>query len=564
MAVAAGNLLSVDSQLDVTRDGGCESQCFCPHVGLIAKSSIEFRQQVRDLLRGRLRIAAILLFGGTLAFLIRDFIVQEGVYEHHVTSRIPHILVTIIEGLFAVFLCRRCTFSLLTLRIVEVVMFGAPALFLAYMQYGESLALPAADLDTAGLELLVGGIPWLLTLLIYGLFIPNGWRRATAVVSVLALGPLASVLLAGLERPELMTALVESGAISANLLHMTVGSIIAVWGSHRFGTLRREAFDLRNVGVYTLIRPLGSGGMGEVFLAEHKLLKRPCAVKLIRPDRGADPRSIARFQDEVQATARLTHPNTVEIYDYGVTDNGTFFYVMEFLPGMSLEEIVERSGPMPAGRVIHLLRQVCSALAEAHHAGMIHRDLKPGNIFAAERGGIYDFAKILDFGLVKSTDPESQDVRHTLEGFAVGSPLYAAPEVAQSKGMLDGRTDIYSLGATAYYLLTGRPVFAGDSAIDIMIAHRKERPARPSELRDGIPADLEAVVLRCLAKSPDDRFADVEELEAALANCVDAGGWDSEAARKWWERTPDETAPAHAGDSVDAFAVTTIGAPAMV
>lgn len=562
--MAAGNLLTVKPELDETRDGCSASQCFCPHGGLIAKSSIEFRQQVRDLLRGRLRIAAVLLFGGTLAFLIRDLIVQGGVYEHHVTSRVPHIVVTIVEGLFAIFLCRRCTFSLLTLRFAEVAIFSVPALFLAYMQFGEMLVLDAADLDKAGLGLLAGSIPWMLTLLIYGLFIPNGWRRATAVVSVLALGPAATALLAGWERPELLRSILQSGAISANLLHMSVASVIAVWGSHRFGTLRREAFDLRNVGVYSLIRPLGSGGMGEVFLAEHKLLKRPCAVKLIRPDRGADPRSIARFQDEVRATARLTHPNTVEIYDYGVTDNGTFFYVMEYLPGMSLEEIVERTGPMPPSRVIHLLRQVCSALAEAHRQGMIHRDLKPGNIFAAERGGIHDFAKILDFGLVKSTDPVTRDVRHTLDGFAVGSPLYAAPEVAQAHGTLDGRTDIYSLGATAYYLLTGRPVFTGDSAFDIMVAHRKERPARPSELRGDIPSDLEAVVLRCLAKSPDDRFADVEQLEAALSQCADAAGWNAETARKWWDRTPDEPAFAAESVPVDAFAVTTIGAPAIV
>ncbi len=555
-------LLSVDSQLEVTREGSGPSQCFCPHGGLVAKSSFEFRQQVRDLLRNRLRIAAVLLFGALFAFLIRDLLIGGDAFEASGPWRVTHIVVTLVEAVLAALLCRRCTFSMFQLRVIEVAMFGLPAAFLGYMQYGEMLALPSVDRDVAGLGLIADSVPWLLTLLIYGLFIPNTWRRATGIVALIAVGPVATAVAASVQRPELLTALRESGAISANLLQMTVGSIVAVWGSHRFGTLRREAFDLRNVGVYTLLRPLGSGGMGEVFLAEHRLLKRPCAVKLIRPDRAGDTTSIRRFEDEVQATARLTHPNTVEIYDYGVTDNGTFFYVMEFLPGMSLQDIVERTGPMPPERVIHLLRQVCSALAEAHREGLIHRDLKPGNIFAAERGGIHDFAKLLDFGLVKSTDAAAPDVRHTQMGVAVGSPLYAAPEVSRQDHPVDRRTDIYSLGATAYYLLTGSPVFDGEHALDIVMAHAREEPTPPSRLRDDIPADLEAVIMRCLAKRPEDRFDDVEELDEALGQCASAGQWNTRLARNWWAHTAESVAPL-AADTVDEFAATMIGAPAI-
>jgi serine/threonine-protein kinase len=326
--------------------------------------------------------------------------------------------------------------------------------------------------------------------------------------------------------------------------------------------MRREAFDLKHVGVYTLSRRLGGGGMGDVFLAEHRLLKRPCAVKVIREDREGDQSTLTRFQNEVQATARLTHPNTVEIYDYGVTDNGMFFYVMEFLPGMSVQELVDRTGPLPAGRVIHLLRQVCDALAEAHRGGLIHRDIKPGNLFAAERGGIHDFAKLLDFGLVKSTRSMAENIQNTREGVVVGSPLYAAPETSLGDGPVDARVDIYSLGATAYFLLTGRPVFPGTKALEIVFAHAREAPTPPSKYAD-VPADLEEVVLRCLAKSPDDRYADVNELEQALAQCRDARNWNSRMAADWWSDFSRRPTPAES-PTVDQFAVTTVATPAVV
>ena len=304
---------------------------------------------------------------------------------------------------------------------------------------------------------------------------------------------------------------------------------------------RAASMDERKVGPYRLRRLIGRGGMGEVYQAEHERLQRPCAVKLIRGDRARHPEALARFEHEAQAAAKLTHPNTVAIFDFGVTDGGEFFYAMELLPGLSLQDVVERTGPLPAARVIHLLRQVCSALAEAHAHGMIHRDIKPANIIAAERGGIFDFAKLLDFGLVKTGGEADVEITH--EGLALGSPLYAAPELTVGDNEIDARTDIYSLGATAYFLLTGRPVFAGENPLKIVFAHAYEQPTPPTELQSDIPAELEAIILRCLAKSPDDRFASVEELEQALARCAPESGWTQDDAKTWW-RQADDFAPA--------------------
>src|SRR5262249_18203554 len=211
----------------------------------------------------------------------------------------------------------------------------------------------------------------------------------------------------------------------------------------------RQVAEARQLGQYHLGRRIGAGGMGEVYLAEHQLLKRPCALKLIRPDSVADPTALARFEREVRLTATLSHPNTVEVYDYGRTEAGVYYYVMEYLPGLSLAELVERHGPLPPGRAVYLLRQVCRSLGEAHAAGLIHRDIKPSNIFVSRRGGVDDVAKLLDFGLALPPagygEPELSG-----EGWILGTPQFMSPEQAQGGADLDGRSDIYSLGAVAY------------------------------------------------------------------------------------------------------------------
>jgi serine/threonine protein kinase len=314
---------------------------------------------------------------------------------------------------------------------------------------------------------------------------------------------------------------------------LLIAAVASVFGTRLINTLRHEVFEARQLGQYRLVKLLGAGGMGAVYLAEHRMLKRPCAIKLIHPDRAGDPHVLARFEREVRMTARLSHWNTIEIFDYGRTDDGTFFYVMEYLPGLSLQELLERHGPLPAERVLHLLRQVCQALREAHQVGLIHRDIKPGNIFAAERGGLYDVVKLLDFGLVKLVS-ENPSTSLTQEGGISGTPLFMSPEQARGVGDLDARSDIYSLGAVAYALLTGRPPFDGINAMDVLIAHARDEVVRPSQRRADVPADLESAILRCLAKSPEDRFQDVDSLEHALASCAAAEGWKQWHAVRWW------------------------------
>ena len=264
-------------------------------------------------------------------------------------------------------------------------------------------------------------------------------------------------------------------------------------------------------------------------------MKRPCVLKMIRPDRAGDEKVLARFQREVRATARLSHWNTIEIFDYGHTVDGTFYYVMEYLPGMSLSDLVKEYGPLPPERVIHLWRQVCEALREAHGMGLIHRDIKPGNIFAAQRGGVYDVAKLLDFGLVKPLIDDTESVQLTVEGTITGSPLFLSPEQATGDTKPDARSDIYALGAVAYYLLTGRPVFEETKPIKLILAHAQQQVVPPSHHQDGLPQELERIVLRCLAKSPADRYQTVEELAQELAACEGSGDWGPEQAAKWWK-----------------------------
>jgi serine/threonine-protein kinase len=320
------------------------------------------------------------------------------------------------------------------------------------------------------------------------------------------------------------------------------GAAIAVYGSYRINDLRRKAFEARRLGQYRLLRRLGAGGMGEVHLAEHVLLRRACAVKLIRPDRGGfDAR--ARFEREVKATAALTHPNTVEVYDYGQAEDGTFYYVMEYLPGLTLQELVDRHGPLPFGRAVHLLRQVCSALREAHDRGLIHRDIKPGNVIACERGGLADVVKLLDFGLVRVFGGGADDGRLTREGTIAGTPAYLSPEQAKGGARVDARSGLYALGAVAYFLLAGRPPFVHANWVQTVHAHAYEAPPPLGEFRPDVPPDLAAVVVRCLEKDASARFPDAAALEAALAGCDCAGDWTAADAVAWWAGQSAGTGP---------------------
>ena len=311
--------------------------------------------------------------------------------------------------------------------------------------------------------------------------------------------------------------------------------------------LRVEAREARQVGQYTLEAKLGEGGMGVVYRARHALLRRPTAVKLLPPEK-AGATAVERFEREVQLTARLTHPNTVAIFDYGRTLDGVFYYAMEYLEGMSLEALVAEYGPQPPARVVHILEQVCGALDEAHALGLVHRDIKPANIVLGERGGVPDVAKILDFGLVKELAPPG-GLALTNVDTILGTPLYMAPEALTTPDQVGPRSDIYSLGAVGYDLLTATHVFEGRTPVEILSHHLHTAPARPSErLGRALPPRLEAVILSCLEKDPARRPASARALRDALSGS-DAGRWTEDDARAWWSARAGHTGAAPRPDA---------------
>jgi len=297
---------------------------------------------------------------------------------------------------------------------------------------------------------------------------------------------------------------------------------------------RQSALEAKRLGQYVLEERIGSGGMGAVYRAHHAMLRRPTAVKLIDPDKTTDV-SIARFEREVQLTSQLNHPNTIAIYDYGRTPEGVFYYAMELLDGLTLQSLVERFGPQPEERVVNILEQVCGSLAEAHAAGLIHRDIKPANIMINCRGGMLDFVKLLDFGLVKAMDGPRQSTVTVAPGLT-GTPLYMSPEAIEQRWTVDARSDLYALGAVGYFLLTGRPVFEGDTIVDICMRHVDTLPTPPSErAHRAIAPELEAIILRCLAKSPADRPQSAKELRRELEAAKVPDNWTDDDAAAWWQ-----------------------------
>lgn len=295
--------------------------------------------------------------------------------------------------------------------------------------------------------------------------------------------------------------------------------------------LRAEVRQAKKLGQYVVERKIGEGGMGEVYRARHGMMRRPSALKLLRPDHASE-RDLARFEREVHLTARLTHPNTITLFDYGRTDDGVFYYAMELLDGANLQRVVERSGPLPAGRVVRILSMACGALSEAHGIGLIHRDIKPANIMLCAQGGEHDVVKLLDFGLVKELAVES-DVGLSAASTMIGTPQYMAPESILAPGAVDARADIYGLGAVAYFLLAGTELFSGASIVEVCGRHLHQAPDPLAERGVAVPPELEAVVRDCLAKRPEDRPPSALELRRRLESCP-VEPWDAEDAREWW------------------------------
>jgi serine/threonine protein kinase len=331
------------------------------------------------------------------------------------------------------------------------------------------------------------------------------------------------------------------------VLWSALGVIVATVTSQVIYGLRLQVAEATDLGQYTLEAKIGGGGMGEVWRARHRMLIRPAAVKVIRRQAlgsvPGDPEVLTRrFEREARATAALKSPHTVQLYDFGVTDDGTLYYVMELLDGLDLDTLVTRYGPLPAERAIYILRQVCGSLADAHLNGLVHRDIKPANIVVSRMGTELDFAKVLDFGLVKlDRGRRAADPLKTAEGTAGGTPAFMAPEVVLGADA-DHRVDIYSLGCVAYWLLTGKLVFEEKNAMELMFAHAKTPAPRPSRhVELPVPPALDDLVMECLEKDPSQRPVNAEAVSARLSSCPLSTAWTSERAAKWWNAHVPQT-----------------------
>jgi serine/threonine-protein kinase len=321
---------------------------------------------------------------------------------------------------------------------------------------------------------------------------------------------------------------------------VTAGATVISWVV--FG-LRTEVRQARRLGQYTLEAKIGEGGMGVVYRAHHGMMRRPTAIKLLRPEKAVEA-NLKRFEREVQLTARLTHPHTITLFDYGRTPDGVFYYAMELLDGASLDKVVAVAGRLKPARVVHVLHEVAGALVEAHDVGLIHRDIKPANIILCRQGGLYDFPKVVDFGLVKDLDPGG-DAALSRADVIAGTPLYIAPEAITSPGSVSAQSDLYSLGAVGYFALTGQHVFDGRTLVEVCSHHLHTKPEPPSRrLNEPVPGDLEALLLECLEKDPSRRPAGARGLRRRLEACAAYGGWTEDDARAWWEANAAATAPA--------------------
>jgi serine/threonine protein kinase len=325
------------------------------------------------------------------------------------------------------------------------------------------------------------------------------------------------------------------------LLLCAIGIFIAMlFIARQQRALQKATLAAKQLGQYALEEKLGAGGMGTVYRARHAMLRRPTAVKLLDVDKMTDA-AVARFEREVQLTSALTHPNTVAVFDYGRTPDGIFYYAMEYLEGMNLDDFIKKYGPVTEARMVYMLRQVCGSLAEAHAAGMVHRDVKPANIFLTRRGGMHDFVKVLDFGLAKAVDG-SEKANVTNPNALMGTPLYLSPEAVHHPESVDARSDVYAVGAVGYFLLTSTPVFTGTTIMEICMKHAREAPQPPSE-RSGksFRPELEALLMRCLAKAPTDRPSSAADLLVELDRIVLEGKWTAADAAEWWVRQMETT-----------------------
>jgi serine/threonine-protein kinase len=504
-----------------------------------------FDHELRELLRKRTRLMLMIAVGVVVALLAVELSIAEpgmslhgGLAPLRTELRLVHLLTFGVAALLTYVLKGPA-------RQFQLLAFWVIALNLVFAIFVNASLTPAEEPYFAAA----------ISLFIFATFIPAParypiWLGVLAVASF-AISTMATYVLV----PEVEAFWAGLGGVSALTDHLTLGvsglaslAVVAHIGSRTLYSLRRTAHEAQQLGNYVLEEELGTGGMGQVFKARHALIRRPTALKVMKVSNAEEQSSLIRFEREVQLSATLTHPNTITIFDFGRTADSKFYYAMEYLDGLDLQKLVERYGPLPPERTAYVLIQACGALSEAHARGIIHRDIKPPNIFLTRRGGLYDFVKVLDFGLAKQVEGEGQ-VDLTKTGMAVGTPRYISPEMVKGTAPVDGRSDLYSLGAVAYWMLAGRPPFDADSSVELLIDHLQAPPIPVSQVSElAIPEKLEAAVMRCLEKRPDDRFQSAQELADALQSLDFDQPWSQEKARDWWHLHQPDIEPAEATD----------------
>ena len=427
---------------------------------------------------------------------------------------------------------------------------------LLFAAMGTAFALARTDFAVDPTHaLLIGQLACMSTILTRAVALPSTpwrtfWLGFVALLPQMSFAAYVFYTSSDLPRPPALEHLSDVdlalGALANMVAWNGVALAISTVGSKVIFGLRAEADKIKRLGQYTLEEKIGEGGMGIVYRASHAMLRRPTAIKLLPPDKAGED-SIRRFEREVQLTAQLSHPNTVAVFDYGRTPTGVFYYAMEYLDGLTLNDLVALHGPQEPARVVHILAQVSGALVEAHENRLIHRDIKPANIILCERGGIPDVAKVVDFGLVKSVVPDdtAATVRVTGQSVLTGTPQFMAPEAIRGEQFVDGRSDIYALGGVGIFLLTGEPVFAGDNLVEVVAHHLHTVPTPPSARGfDHIPSDIEKVLMHCLEKQPEARYDSARDLGVALASCARSNPWSLDRAAQFWTTRRHDTAKA--------------------
>lgn len=489
-------------------------------------------EEGREFLQQRLALFAKVTFVlGGLSFVATQLI-QLGIRGMDFATRfdqhgsIFHVAGTLI-ALLMWLLARRIQTNILGLIVLDVA--GTLLSLMAYALMALASAPLVADRVPQVMMLVT-----LCMLTLRAVIVPSTLRHTLLVSGVGSVPVLALSYYTGTMYP----------SAAAHLPPVVTTGYIAVWAalglaisgvaSQVIYGLRAQVAQAQRLGQYVLDEKIGEGGMGVVYRARHALLRRPTAIKLVLPDR-APAQLLLRFEREVQLTAKLNHPNTVSIYDYGRTPEGVFYYAMEYLDGIDLEELVRRFGPQSPSRVASILQQVGGSLAEAHSVGLVHRDIKPANIILCDRGALPETAKVVDFGLVKDVSNLGRG-KPTLSSVnaIIGTPLYLAPESILTPDTVDGRADLYALGAVGYYLLTGQPVFTGSSVVEVCAQHIHAPPLPPSlRLGSPVPEALEALILHCLKKDPADRPRSALDALSALETSG-VPPWSRDDSAAWW------------------------------